>query len=386
MHAAGMTPSAMSNKFDVIVIGAGAMGSATCWQLARRGVRVLGLDRFEIPNARGSSHGLSRMIRLAYYEQHYVPLLRRAYEVWRDLEQACGQKLLHITGGLYMGLADDELVAGSLRAAREHHLPHEIVDRGMLADRYPQFEVPDDHIGLFEPSAGFLEPENCIAAFADQSLRNGAEIHGHEPVESWEADESGARVKTSCGEYRASTLIFCGGAWSEKLVCDLGIKLLVTRQVMGWVWPREPAMFEMGRLPVWAIDRPDGSLYYGFPMHRPGVGFKLAHHAPGRATDPDQVERGVLPGDEDSFRDCLRQFIPQANGPTLAMRTCLYTSSPDSHFIVDRHPKHARVLIACGFSGHGFKFAGVIGQVMAELATRGKTDLPIEFLSLGRFR
>jgi sarcosine oxidase len=378
--------SVIFREYDIIVIGVGAMGSATCWELARRGARVLGLDRFDIPNTRGSSHGLSRMIRLAYYEHpDYVPLLRRAYELWRELEQSSGQQLLHITGGLYMGPANRELISGSLESARKHSLPHELLDRKMLADQYPQFELPADHVGLFEPSAGFLEPENCIAALVAQALKDGAEVHGNEPVESWHADESSSRVKTGHGEYRADKLIFCGGAWTEKLVSDLGIPLIVTRQVMGWVWPREPARFEIGRLPVWAIDLPDNSLYYGFPMHRPGVGFKLAHHARMQATDPDQVDRTILPGDEESFRDCLRRFIPLADGPTMAIRTCLYTNSPDSHFIIDRHPKHSRILLSCGFSGHGFKFASVVGQMMADLALSGRTALPIEFLSLARF-
>src|SRR5439155_26304377 len=217
----------MNNTYDVIVIGVGAMGSATCWELARRGVRVLGLDRFEIPNAHGSSHGFSRMIRLAYYEHpDYVPLLRHACELWAELEQTSGNKLLHITGGLYMGRPNGELVAGSLRSAQQHGLPHELLERKALAHRYPQFQVPQDHVGFFEPSAGFLEPENCIATFVDQALRHGAEIHGHEPVETWHADESSARVITKCGEYRAECLGFCGGAGSDKPVADLGVKLI----------------------------------------------------------------------------------------------------------------------------------------------------------------
>jgi sarcosine oxidase len=376
----------MSNQFDVIVIGVGAIGSATCWELARRGVRVLGLDRFEIPNARGSSHGQSRVIRLAYYEHpDYVPLLRRAYELWRELEQASGQNLLHITGGLYLGPPSGELVGGSLNSARKHSLAHEVLDRAKLGDRYPQFDVPHDHVGFFEPTAGFLTPENCIAAFVDCALRHGGEIHGNEPVQSWSADTSGARVKTRRGEYRADKLVFCGGPWTEKLVADLGVKLVVTRQVMAWVWPREPEMFELGRLPVWAIELPDNSLYYGFPMHPPGVGFKLAHHKPGKPADPDQLERNVLTGDEQPLRDCLRRFIPRGDGPLLAVRICMYTNSPDSHFIIDRHLRCERVSIACGFSGHGFKFASVIGQAMADLAVDGRTNLPVGFLSLSRF-
>jgi len=362
------------------------MGSATCWQLAKRGVRVLGLERFDIPNAQGSSHGLSRLIRLAYYEApDYVPLLRRAYELWRELEKESGQNLLHITGGLYIGPRERGLVAGSMEAAIKHALPFELLDCAALRARFPQFEVPEDHVGFCEPDAGFLEPENCIAAFVDRAMRNGARIHAREPVESWSADGSGATVKTDLREYRADKLIFCGGPWSDKLVADLGARLTVTRQVLGWVWPRAPEMFEIGTLPCWAIDLPDDSIYYGFPMYKPGVGFKLAHHRPGSPADPDRIDRNILPGDEDSFRACLKRFIPSADGPVLAMRTCMYTNSPDFHFILDRHPRHARVWVACGFSGHGFKFASVVGQVMADFATNGKTSLPTDFLRLKRF-
>jgi sarcosine oxidase len=194
-------------------------------------------------------------------------------------------------------------------------------------------------------------------------------------------------VRTSRGEYRADQLVFCGGPWTERLVRDLGVPLVVTRQVLGWVWPIEPALFELGTLPVWAIGRGDGSLYYGFPILPDGgsVGFKIALHARGTPADPDRVAREVLPGDEETFRACLRQHIPRADGPLLAMRTCLYTNSPDGHFILDRHPRHPRVHLACGFSGHGFKFASVIGEVLADWCTAGRTDLPVEFLSLARF-
>ena len=240
---------------------------------------------------------------------------------------------------------------------------------------------------MLEPAAGFLLPERIISSFADLAMRHGAEIHGREEVVHWKADQNGVEVQTTRGRYSAKKLVICGGAWSGKLLASLGLELQVTRQVMGWVWPREPAMFEMGKLPVWAIGRHDGSLYYGFPILRDGgsVGFKIALHARGTPTDPDRVTREVLPGDEDTFRACLRQHIPRADGPLLAMRTCLYTNSSDGHFILDRHPRHPRVHLACGFSGHGFKFASVIGEVLADWCTAGRTDLPVEFLSLARF-
>jgi sarcosine oxidase len=372
--------------YDVIVVGVGAMGSSTCYHLAKRGAKVLGLEQFDIPHARGSSHGQSRMIRMAYYEHpDYVPLLRRAYELWDEIEQVSGQKLLHVTGGVYMSPPGGEIVGGSLESARRHNLPHELLDRPALAERYPQFHVPDDWQALYEPRAGFLPPERTVAAYAEAALRRGAQLRGHEPVMAWRATATGVTVRSPRGEFEADRLVFCGGPWSSKLLDDLGVPLIVTRQVLGWVWPRRPELFEMGRLPVWAIEKP-GGIYYGFPMMPDSPGLKLADHSFGTPTDPDRVARELTPGDERTFRPAIEQYLPDAEGPTLAMRTCLYTHSPDQHFVIDRHPAHERVTLACGFSGHGFKFASVIGEVMADLALEGGSKLPIEFLGLGRFR
>jgi sarcosine oxidase len=371
--------------FDIIVIGLGAMGSSTCHHLARRGVRVLGLEQFDIPHALGSSHGSSRMIRLAYYEHpDYVPLLRRAYELWDELEAQSGQKLLYRTGGLYMGPREGETVGGSLRSAREHQLPHELLEPDERRRRFPQFHLPEDWVALYEPDAGFLRPEQVIASYAGLALRSGAELHGREPVMEWKIDGKGFAVRTSRNEYHADQLIFCGGPWSGKLVRDLGVELRVTRQVLGWVWPKQPEQFALGRLPVWAIDHLDGSIHYGFPMMDDVPGFKLAHHSPGVVTDPDKIEREPQPGDEETFRPILRQMIPSADGPLLSMKVCMYTNSPDGHFIIDRHPKYENVMVACGFSGHGFKFASVVGEILADSVTASGTNLPVPFLRLSR--
>lgn len=380
----------MSNSrsaYDVIVVGVGAMGSSTCYHLARRGAAVLGLEQFAIPHDFGSSHGHSRMIRMAYYEHpDYVPLLRRAYELWERFEANHGTKLLHETGGLYLGPAESELVGGSLRAAREHGLPHELLSRDDIRRRFGQFTAPEDWVGLYETRAGFLRPEHVICAHADAALRAGAELHGHEPVREWSASDAGVTVRTDCGTYQGKTVIFCGGAWTDRLVRDLGVPLVVTRQVLGWTWPRRPERFRLGEFPVWAIGNPDGSLYYGFPMLPDSPGFKSGHHAPGPVADPDRVNRNPMPEDEHPFRNALQQYLPDADGPTLAMRICLYTNSPDHHFILDRHPRHQNVLLACGFSGHGFKFASVVGEIMTDLALDDATKLPIGFLGLARFQ
>ena len=375
-----------SKRFDVIVVGVGAMGAAACWMLARRGVRVLGLEQFDLPHTRGSSHGYSRVTRTAYYEHpDYVPLLRRAHALWAELEQESGERILDLVGGLYLGPIDGPLVGGSRRAARQHALAHELLDRATVAARFPQFAVPDDWVAMLEPDAGFLRPELAISALANCALRRGAAIHGHEEVLSWHEHAAHVSVTTTRGSYEAERLIFTAGAWNGQLLRDLAVELVVTRQVLGWVWPRNWRSFQLGTLPIWMIDRLDGSVYYGFPMITQSPGLKVALHAPLRPTDPNQVSREILPGDEETFREGLRRFLPNADGPLLALRTCLYTNTPDGHFIIDRHPAHSRVFVAAGFSGHGFKFASVIGETLADLATTGKTQLPVGFLGLGRF-
>ena len=366
------------------------MGSAACFHLAQRSVRVLGLDQFSIPHSLGSSHGDSRMIRLCYYEHSdYVPLLLRAYQLWGDLEKRTQQKLLYKTGGIYMGPADCDFISGTVCAADQHRLPHEKLDRAQLRDRFPQFQVPDDHIGLYEPEAGLLAPERVVAAHAELALQHGAILHAHEPVIDWSASAGGITVRTPKQTYSADRIVFCGGAWSAQLLRELSVPLVVTRQVLGWVWPKKPDQFALGTLPVWAINNDDGSIHYGFPMlpaashGRPG--FKIAHHFHGTPTSPDTINRVPQPDDENDFRHVLQRFIPDADGPLLSMAVCMYTNSPDSHFIIDRHPMHERAIIACGFSGHGFKFASVVGEIVADLAMHGHSDLPIEFLGLNRF-
>lgn len=370
---------------DTIVVGLGAMGAAAAWQLASRGARVLGLEQFDIPHTLGSSHGFSRMTRMAYFEHpDYVPLLRSANRLWQQLEAETGQKLIYMTGGLYLGPAAGELVGGSLTAAKTHALAHELIGQDQLRRRYPQFHLPDDFVGFLDHDAGFILPEKAVAALAGLALRRGAQLHGREPVLDWSADATGVTVTTHRATYRAAKAIICGGPWSEQLLRGIGVPLRVTRQVMGWVWPKRPELFEPPRLPVWAVDHLDGSIHYGFPMWPDSPGFKLCHHAPAQEADPTSVDRQISDGDEQTIRPFLRRFIPDADGPLLSMRVCLYTNSPDGHFVIDRHPEHPQVIFACGFSGHGFKFAPAIGAALADLATAGKTDHRIEFLARQR--
>jgi sarcosine oxidase len=378
----------MPRSFDVIVVGLGAMGSATAYQLSKRGLRVLGLEQFDIPHTLGSSHGASRMIRLAYYEHaDYVPLLRRAYALWRELEREVEQKVIHITGGLYIGPPGSEVVNRSVDAAKAHGIAHDMLDHRQLAVRFPQFCLPEDYRALLDHAGGFVLPERAVSAHCDLAMRNGAELHGREVVVGWKSEANGVEVRTDCETYSAAHAVFCGGAWSAKLVRDLGVPLTVSRQVMAWFQPRSLKLFELGKFPVWAIDLPGGWFPYGFPIHADGApGLKLAFHKQGPTVEPDTVSRSPTTDDERALRPIMQQFIPSADGPLLSLRVCLYTNSPDHSFIVDRHPLHPNVTLACGFSGHGFKFASVMGEAIADLAVDGRSTLPIEFLKLGRFQ
>lgn len=380
----------MAQTYDVIIVGLGAMGSATAFHLARRRLRVLGLEQFDIPHARGSSHGQSRMIRLAYYEHpDYVPLLRRAYDLWDELSSLTNQPLLHRTGGIYMGPSTGHVVSGALRAAREHNLSHEPLSHADLRQRYPMFSLPEDYAGVFEPAAGFLLPERCVAAHAELALRHGARLQSHEPVLDWSATPTSVTVRTSLGTYHAARLIFTAGPWTARLLSSLSVPLVVTRQTMGWVWPDDPAPLTLGRFPVWGIEQPDSSLAYGFPVlpNSDVPGLKLARHAPGTSVDPNTISREITAADRAEISGILSRYFPTLiNAPTLSIRTCMYTNSPDGHFLIDRLPGHPNVLLAAGFSGHGFKFAPVIGQALADLAADHRTALPVSFLSLSRFR
>jgi sarcosine oxidase len=356
---------------------------------AGAGEKVLGLEQFDIPNALGSSHGQSRLIRLAYYEHpDYVPLLRRAYELWRELESLSGVKLLHVTGGLYLGPPGHELIAGSLASARQHQLPHELLSPDDLRGRFPQFHLPEGHAAFFEQDAGFLLPEKAVAAHAAVALRHGADLRAHEPALDWSASRDGVTVRTAHHVYRARSLVITAGPWTSRLLPLLADRIRVTRQPLLWFWPREPDAFVLGKFPCWCAASDAGGLCYGPPMlpdDPAPLGLKVAHHFPGAPTSPEAVIRTLLPGDADHVRAALARLLPAANGPLLSHRICLYSYSPDHHFLIDQHPHHKNVHFAAGFSGHGFKFSPVLGELLADLALTGTTPHPIGFLRLHRF-
>lgn len=377
------------NRFDVIVAGVGTMGAAACYHLAKRGLSVLGLEQFDIPHGRGSHHGHSRMIRQSYFEHpDYVPLLKRAYELWEELERESGLDVIEITGGLYLGSPGATILAGSRLAAETHGLPHDRLDRAGLAERFPAFQIPDHFEGFYEERAGYVVPERAMEAHVKLALAEGAVLKAREGVNDWEADGKGIRVRAGTCEYLADRLLLTAGAWTGRCLGSLEIELVATRQLLAWFQPREPKLFERGSFPCWFIESDSPYGHYGFPLQAEQPGLKIALHRPGEPIDPDQlpaVQSAPDPSEIDALRATLATFLPGGAGPLLETRSCLYTNSVDGHFIVDQHPEVPAVTLACGFSGHGFKFATVMGEILADLAEAGKTDHPIDFLRLRRF-
>ncbi|MFW6092549.1 MAG: N-methyl-L-tryptophan oxidase [Pseudomonadota bacterium] len=375
---------------DVIVVGLGAMGAAAIDHLAGRGVSVLGIERFENPHALGSSGGDTRLIRKAYFEHpDYVPLLERAYANWRALETDTGESLLHGTGTVYLGYPDGELIAGSLRSASTHGIALEEIGPASLAREFPQFHCPPGYVALYEPEAGFLLSERAVAAQVARARSRGARVAAGERVLDWQADGRGVRVITDRGHHQAGGLVLAAGSWSGDLVDCPGLELRVTRQPMFWVRPPYATPFGYGRSPCWVVQRPDRpGLFYGIPdlpagmASRPGV--KLAHHAPGEVADPEAPRRPADLREFEALLDAVTPFLPGLAGPLGGAHVCTYTLSDDTHFVIDVHPRHPNVVIACGFSGHGFKFSSVVGEVLADLAITGESPLPVAFLKLAR--
>lgn len=372
--------------FDVIVIGVGGMGSATACHLVTRGVRVLALEQFSIPHDRGSSHGATRIIRLAYSEHPaYVPLLRRSYELWRALESTAGERLLVITGGLDIGTEASGTIVGSLDSCRIHDLPHELLTADSLARRFPAYRLPASFMGVHQPDAGFLLSERCIVAHTSAARALGAEIHTGEQVTGWDAGPAHVDVRTARSTYRARRLVVTAGPWAQQLVPALAGLASPERQVLLWTRPTAPELFEADRFPVFVIEGEAGR-FYGFPLD-PDRGFKIGrYHHRHEAVDPDHIDRSCDAEDERVLREGIREYFPAADGPTVAMQTCMFTNSPDEHFILDHHPELPNVSIAAGFSGHGFKFCSIVGEIMADLSLDGETRWDIGLFRLGRFQ
>jgi len=371
--------------FDVVVIGLGVMGSAALHRLARRGVRVAGIERFAPGHDRGSSHGATRVIRLAYFEHpSYVPLLRRAYALWRELEQESGTALLHVTGIAEMGPPDGMLVRGTLASARLHELAHEVLSAAELMRRFPAFRLPPHYAAVLQPDGGFLAAEPAVHALVAQAQHAGAHLREGETVRAIGPRAGGVQIDTDRGTIEAGVAIVAAGPWLARLLPDLPVPLRVTRQAMAWFTPKDPAPFAPGRFPVFLLESPHG-MHYGFPPFA-GAGIKVAkHHHDDESVDPETYDRRLSANDEALIRNAVADHLPAANGALVDARTCLYTVTPDGDFVIDRLGGFPQVIIASPCSGHGFKFAPVIGEIVADLAAKGATAHDISRFSLRRF-
>jgi sarcosine oxidase len=363
------------------------MGSATLYHLAWRGQRVLGLEQFPQGHDRGSSHGDSRVIREQYFEHPlYVPLVQRAYTLWRELEETSARLLMTITGGLMIGPSDGVVVTGTLRSAEAHNLAHELLTPTEVCARWPAFHLADGLVAVHDPRAGFLDPESCDSAHIDAAMQEGAEARFEEPVIEWSPDGDGVQVTTHGGRYLADRLVICAGAWSKGLLPTLDLPLTVERQVAFWLEPGLDAVeYQMPSFPIYAYEYKPASICYGFPRLPRGVKSSIMHGGEITAS-PADVKRNVSDDEAEPVRAALRPILPQlATATVRESGVCLFTNTPDRDFIVDFHPQYPQVLLSSPCSGHGFKFASALGEIQADLVTTGSTRFDISAFRIARF-
>jgi len=372
--------------WDAVVVGLGAMGSATLWRLAERGARVAGIDRFVPPHDRGSSHGKSRIIRSAYFEDPaYLPLVRRAFTLWRELEAGIGESLLTMTGAAMIGGDDSEVVRGAVRTAQEHALPYELLRGDDAAVRFPQHRLDPGDVVAFETGAGVLAPERCVRAMIGRAVELGATVQTGCAVRAIEPRDDGARVHIDGGAVLdARHVIVCAGPWLPAVLPDLPVPLRVERQVAAWFAVRDVEEFAPERFPVFIRELPGRRFVYGCPSLDAAT-IKLAVHHDGATVDPDALRREVGDDDLEPLRAFAAERLRGVEPRAVRAITCLYTNTPDEHFVVDRLPRAPAVIVVSACSGHGFKFAPPIGEIAAELALDGATSHDISRFSLGRF-
>ena len=373
-------------SYDAIVLGLGAMGSATLFHLARAGASVLGLEQYAQGHTLGSSHGDSRIIRETYFEHPlYVPLVRRAHELWRELEELSGTSLMQVNGGLMIGPRDGSVIAGTLRSAREHQLPHEILTREEVSNRYPVFDIAPELIAVFDPRAGYLDADACNKAHIDAAKASGATACFEESVLEWRATADSVMVRTRSGSYSAARLVLTAGPWTASLLGNLALPLEIERQSVFWLEPPRAADYDPARFPIYAYEYTPGHICYGFPRLARGAKASVMHS--GEISDrPERIKREVTDDEIEPLRGALRPVLPElASAPVRDGTTCLFTNTPDHDFIIDWHPAHANVLISSPCSGHGFKFASAVGELQSELLTDRPTRFDLRPFRVSRF-
>jgi sarcosine oxidase len=376
--------------FDVIVVGLGAMGSATAYHLSKQHTKVLGLEAFVPAHNKGSSHGESRIIRQAYFEDPaYVPLVLRAYELWDELQNESNEHILSITGGVAIGSPQRGLITGCLKSAGRYGLEHDLLDAREMRLRFPQFALADNEVAFYEEKAGYLKPEECIRQHLRCASKRGADLRFEEPVLSWKASQSGdgVSVTTERQTYQARSLVISVGPWFLELVPNVSMPVIVSRRVMFWLKPTsQPSAFDRSIFPIFIWEPEQGPLFYGFPRTREAGDPKVGIHSEGEECTPSTIDRVINERDEMAIRSAIRSRIPALNGEVSHAVTCMYTMTPDGHFIIDAHPEYPQVILAAGFSGHGFKFSSVVGEILSDLSMTGETSSDIALFSGSRFR
>lgn len=381
-----------SENYDVIVLGIGSMGSSALYYLASKGIKVLGLDQYSVPHDKGSHTGQTRLIRKAYYEHpDYVPLLLRSYENWSKLENMTGSKFYFETGILYMGKGSHPVMQGIKESASIHQIPINDLSASEEFRRHTPFEIPGHYDIILETEAGFVTPEKTISAYVALAKRHGAKVNTGEKVTGWEYIDGNVKVHTLNQSYTADKLVVTAGSYAMPLVGNVGKSLTVTKQWLAWFQPKNTDIFSEGRFPCWCIAHEDDpGIYYGFPYldhsKHPGPrGMKVAHHSKGNVTNPDEDSNDDTFDEQTKLSTLMKRYLPGHIHTITALRSCYYTMSPDEHFILDHLEEYdEKVVIACGFSGHGFKFVPVIGEALSEMTLEGKTDLPVDFLKINR--
>lgn len=374
----------MKDNFDVIILGVGGMGSSTLYNLAKKGVNVCGIEQFGIAHNKGSSHGETRIIRKAIFENpDYIPLINKSYEMWGDLEKESGLELNVKSGLLLIGNKNLEQIKHVRKIFNKHRLEHKILNKSELSDKFPQFNVYDDDVSIYDPNGGFLYVEKCVEQYINNAKKHGAKLYFNEKVESWKANEGGVSVRTNKRNITGDKLIITAGSWAKKELDNLNVNLKVLRKVLLWYDSPIINNYTIDKFPTFLTLRGHRG-FYGFPVTNE-LGMKIAEHTRGDIIDnPYKLNNNLMPDDEKDIKTFMKNVFPKMDPKLVKHDICMYTMSKDGNFIMDIHPENKNVVIGAGFSGHGYKFAPVIGEILGDLALKGSTEYNIDFLKLNR--
>ena len=370
--------------YDVIVVGVGGMGSAATYHLAQRGYDVLGIERYDVPHTMGSSHGSTRIIRKVQPEgPGYVPLVEHAYDLWENLEARTGRDLLHRTGSIHAGGPGTDVVEDAQLSCEVNDVEYEALSGTAVNERFPGFDLPGEFSAIYQDDGGFLDCEQCISAHVEAAHAEGATVHGREQVIDWAETEKGVAIRTDKRRYTADELVLTAGSWTTELLDSLSEEIVPVRALMAWLQPKNRELFTPDQFPVFVVrDQKEGG--YGFPIYDV-PGFKFGRSSDLRkVTDPDKMNREPTVAEEELHRRYVKKFFPEAAGPTISLRTCIQSYSADKDFILGRVPNYDSVTVGAGFSGHGFKFTSMIGEILSDYVAEGETTHAISEHSIDR--